>query len=51
MLQRSTGRLTDLDQLANLAWEVAEYARQMVALFARIYKELRLDPVPLEPNA
>jgi hypothetical protein len=43
--------LTDLDQLANLAREIAEYARQMVALFPRIYKELRFDPVPLEPNA
>jgi hypothetical protein len=42
---------TDSDQLANLAREIAEYARQMVALFARIYQELSLGPVPLEPNA
>lgn len=37
---------TDIDQLANVAREIAGYAREMVALFARIYKELSLGPVP-----
>jgi hypothetical protein len=41
---------TDIDQLANLAREIAEYSRQTVALFARIYQELSLGPMPLEPN-
>ncbi len=42
---------TDADQLANLELEIAKYAHQMVALVARIYQELSLEPgVPLEPN-
>jgi hypothetical protein len=41
---------TDSDQLTNLAREIADYARQMVALFARIYQELSLGPVPLALN-
>jgi hypothetical protein len=41
---------TDVDQLTNFAAEIAEYARQMVGLFERIYRELSLGPVPLEPD-
>jgi hypothetical protein len=42
---------TDVDQLTNFAAEIAEYARQMVRLFERIYRELALGPVPLKPDA
>ena len=41
----------DIDQLAKLGRETAEYCHQIVTLFERIYRKLSLQPAKLlEPN-